>query len=57
MEEPKVNYSLTPNEVSLILEGLNELPRKKSDELFMKIRMEAVTQLQPKDKIENASST
>ena len=62
MTEPKFNYSFTADEVDTILRGLNELPRKISDQLFIKIQVEAMNQVREKKeeaKIteENASST
>jgi hypothetical protein len=49
MEEKQLTLNLTAKEIAVILEGLNELPRKKSEELFVKIHNEALTQLKPKD--------
>jgi hypothetical protein len=57
MNEKNITLILSPDEVNKILDGLNELPHKHVADLFQKIRLDAIKQLQEKKPEDNASST
>lgn len=57
MNEKNVTLILSPSEVSKVLDGLNELPHKQVADLFLKIKVDAIKQLQEKKPEDNAPST
>jgi hypothetical protein len=48
MDEKEITLTLKVKDIKIILTGLNELPRKQVNELFMKIDTEAYAQMFPK---------
>ena len=52
-----INYTLNFHQVNLILEGLNELPRKRTEGFYEQIRSVALSTLQAAEQAANAAAS